>query len=131
MKKTTLFTSMLATIAVVLLSSFAGPKWEMLGSRQVNYAVDHDEIVVTGWEGKFEAIKIKVVKGPINMHKVIVHFRNGGKQEIELRNNFKAGSESRVVDLTGDDRVIRKIDLWYDTKNASKKRATVQVWGRH
>lgn len=113
------------------LSSFKGNKWELLGVRTVDFKLDHDEILVSGFEGKFEAIKIKVNQGAINMRKVVVHFANGGSQEVEMKNNFKKGSSSRVIDLTGDDRVIRKVSLWYDTKNFSKKKAKVQVWGRH
>lgn len=136
----TIFLSLI-TAACLGLTSFSQPengqypakgqKWEMLGSRVVNFGVDHDEILVTGFEGKFEAVKIKVLRAPINMHKVVVHFANGGEQDLVIKNNFAAGGESRVIDLTGDDRVIRKISIWYDTKNKSNKKAVVQVWGRH
>jgi hypothetical protein len=111
--------------------SAKGPRWDLLGSRTVDFALDHDEIAVTGFEGKFEAVKIKVMRAPLNIHKVVVHFANGGEQDLLIKNNFKAGGESRVIDLTGDDRVIRRISLWYDTKNKARKKALVQVWGRH
>lgn len=131
MKRRKLIIGLMAIVAFGSLTAFTGGKWDLLGTRTVNYAVDHDEIVVTGWEGKFDAVKLKVLKGAINMHRFVVHFANGGKQEIELKNNFAPGQESRVVDLTGDDRVIRRIEIWYDTKNKSKKRAIIQVWGKH
>lgn len=105
--------------------------WELLGIKKVNYALDRDEIDVTGQEGFFTGLKIKVKDSPINMHKVAVHFGNGEVQEIELRENFRAGSESRVLDLPGNKRIIRKIVLWYDTKNLARGRGTVEVWGRH
>ncbi|MBL7811686.1 MAG: DUF2541 family protein [Bacteroidetes bacterium] len=108
-----------------------GPRWELLGSRVVNYSLDHDEILVTGAEGKFDAVKIKVLRAPLNMRRVVVHFANGTEQDLAIRDNFRAGSESRVIDLTGNDRIIRRISLWYDTKNASRKKALVEVWGRH
>ena len=57
------------------------------------------------------------------MHKLVVHYGNGETENIELRNNFSAGSESRVIDL----RVIQKIVFWYDTKNLARGNAECQM----
>lgn len=132
MKKQIFTKTTIAAFLFMGLCAFGlkGPKWDLLGTRTVKWTMDHDEIVVTGFEGKFDALKVKVLHGALNMHKMVVHFGNGGTQEVELRNNFKAGSESRVIDLTGDDRVIRKVDFWYDTKTRSKK-SVLQLWGKH
>ena len=105
--------------------------WELLGVKKVNYGVDRDEIDVTAQEGFFTGLKLKVKHSPINMHKLAVHYGNGEVQEIELRENFRAGSESRVIDLQGNKRVIRKIVSWYDTKNLARGKGVVEVWGRH
>ncbi len=104
--------------------------WELLGLKQVNYGLDRDEIQVRVREGAFTAIQIKVKRSPVNMHKLVVHYGNGETENIELRNNFSAGSESRVIDLPGNKRVIQKIVFWYDTKNLARGKAVVQVWGR-
>jgi hypothetical protein len=72
-----------------------------------------------------------VKKAPINMQKLVVTFGNGEVEELELRNNFAAGSESRVIDLPGNKRVIKKIVFWYDTKNIANRKGIVEVWGRH
>lgn len=104
------------------------PGWELLGSRKVNYGLDRDEIKVTIREGVFSRMKLKVLKGGVNMHKVVVHFGNGESQEIALRNNFRRGSESRVIDLNGGNRVIQKVVFWYDSKNISRRRAQIQLW---
>lgn len=106
-------------------------KWEKLGQRKVNFKADRDEIGVGRFEGFFTALQIKVEKGPINMHKMVVHFRNGQTTEIELKNNFVAGDQSRVIDLPGNSRVITKVVFWYDTKNFAGSRAVVELWGRH
>jgi hypothetical protein len=105
-------------------------RWVELGSRKVNFGLDRDVIDVTYSEGYFDAIKIVVTDGAINMHKCTIHFENGGTQDVELRHNFKAGSDSRIVDLKGNKRFIKKIEFWYDTKNMANKRATVTVLGR-
>jgi hypothetical protein len=105
--------------------------WERLGTRKVNHRVDHDEILVTWTDGVFDAIKIVVTGAPLNMHRCVVHFGNGTQQEIELRHNFAQGSDSRVVDLAGNNRIINRISFWYDTKGLLRGRATVTVFGRH
>jgi hypothetical protein len=107
------------------------PRWEKLGERKVNFGLDHDEILVTAGEGRFTALKFLVKKGGINMHKMVVHFGDGSTEEIELRNDIPAGGESRVIDLPGKKRVIRKVAFWYDTKNYADKKAVVELWGRH
>jgi hypothetical protein len=105
--------------------------WENLGSRKVNHRVDHDEIFVTWTDGVFDAIKIVVTGAPLTMHKCVIHFGNGTSQEIELRHNFGQGSDSRIVDLVGNNRIINRISFWYDTKGLLRGKATVTVFGRH
>lgn len=107
------------------------PRWEKLGERNVNFRVDRDEIFVTASEGRFTALKIKVRKGAINLHKMVVHFGDGSEQEVETRNNIAAGGESRVIDLAGNRRVITKVVFVYDTKNFADRKAEVELWGRH
>lgn len=107
------------------------PRWEKLGERKVNYGVDRDEIVVTAAEGRFTAIKLMVKRSPINLHKVAIHFANGGVDEVEVRNDIPAGGETRVIDINGGRRVIQKVVFWYDTKNRANDRAVVELWGRH
>ena len=105
--------------------------WEKLGTRQVNFKADRDEITVTGREGAFTSLKIKVKNAPINITKMIVHFRNGQKQDIAIRQNIPAGGESRVIDLKGKKRIIKKVVFYYDTKNRARRRATVELFGKH
>lgn len=113
------------------LKTAAWGPWEMLGMRKVNYSLDRDEIIITRAEGVFTALQIKVKKAPINMKKLVVTFGNGDVEEFELRNNFAAGSESRVIDLPGNKRVIKKVVFWYDTKNIANRKGIVELWGRH
>jgi hypothetical protein len=137
MKIQLFFTALAATLALTFQSFTTLPvsatmrPWELLGTKKVNYGLDRDEIDVTAREGSFTGIQLRVKRSPINMHKVAVHFGNGEVQEFELRDNFRAGSESRILDLPGNKRVIRKIVIWYDTKNLAVGKGVVEVWGRH
>ncbi|MFN7119505.1 MAG: hypothetical protein ACK4TA_22105 [Saprospiraceae bacterium] len=107
------------------------PKWELLGSRKVNYGLDKDEIAVTAREGRFTALKLVVKRGGINLHRLAVHFGNGEVEELEVRENIPADGESRVLDLPGNKRVISKVVFWYDTKNYANQKAVVNLWGRN
>jgi len=105
--------------------------WEKLGQRRVNYGLDRDEILVTAREGSFTRLRLKVRRGGINLHRCVVHFRNGDTQSLNIRENIPAGGQTRVLDLQGNRRIITKVVFWYDTKNWSGRRAILELWGRH
>lgn len=124
-------TSLFLFTAVTDLSAQKRVRWELLGSRKVDYRLDRDVIPVTWREGAFDAIRIVVKDGALNMHRCVIHFENGDKEEVALRHQFRRGSASRLIDLPGNKRLIEKIEFWYDTKNFSGEKATVLVYGRH
>lgn len=111
--------------------SITQDKWELLGTRTVKFVNDRDEIKVTAKEGLFTALRIKVLRSAMDMNKMTVHFGDGSTENIELRNSFRAGDQSRIIDLPGNRRIIKKVVFWYDTKNYKKRRAVVELWGRH
>lgn len=139
------FSSSFALIAVFSLfflgSAFTEPlvadnspeinRWEKLGQRRVNYGLDRDEISVTARDGAFRALKIKVKNGGINMHRCIVHYRNGQTQSLNISQVIRKGGETRVLNLDGNRRIITKVVFLYDTKNFARQRATIELWGRH
>ena len=59
-----------------------------------------------------------------------MHYSNGSKHDVAIRFNIPAGGESRVIDLPGGNRNIRKVVFWYDTKNVARGRANLALWGR-
>lgn len=103
--------------------------WVLLGERIVTDRLDHDAIVVTAARGDFRAIKITVNRAAVDFHRVVVHYRNGGKQEIELRSTIPAGDESRVIDLNGAERIINRVEFWYDARTIRGRRAVIRLFG--
>ena len=103
--------------------------WVLLGQRQVSDRADHDVIVVTGARGDFRRIKITVQRASVDFHRVTVYFGNGGKQEVEMRNTIRAGGETRAIDLEGADRVINRVEFWYDANTIRGRRAQVRLLG--
>lgn len=106
-------------------------RWEKLGQRQVNFRVDRDVIQVGAREGRFKALQLKVKGGAIDLNRVVVHYRNGDEQVLNVRQNIPRGGQTRVLDLPGNNRIITKVVFVYDTRNRSRRRATVELWGRH
>jgi len=129
MKK--LITISLLLVSFILLTSFTPPpKWEHLGTRKITHVVDHDVIMVTAAEGVFTKLKFKVFKSPVHMMDMKVFFRNGQVQDIQLRQLIPAGGESRVIDLAGNKRFIKKVTFFYKTKGMGPQ-ATIKLFGRH
>lgn len=123
---------LLILLMIVLpLSSLAqGGRWVYLGERLVNDRLDNDIIAVTAAKGDFSAVQIRVKGAAIDFHRVVIVYGNGRRQEVELRHTIGAGNASRVIDLAGDDRVIRSIEFWYDAKTLKGRKALVRVFGR-
>ena len=74
---------------------------------------------------------IKVTGGAINMHRMLVQYGNGGKEEIPLKHTFAKGRNSRMIDLKGKLRLIKKVTFWYDSKNRQAQKATLHLLGKH
>lgn len=124
----------LVVILILCVLLFAGStqargRWVRLGSRTVTDRLDHDTILVTGARGDFRAIKIRVARVGIDFHRVVVHYRSGGDQEVAMRGKVRAGGETRAINLRGRDRVIRSVDFWYDARSITGRNAVVTLYG--
>ncbi len=115
----------------VVQNSLTAQAWTFLGASKVHGHADHDAILVTGLKGDFSAIKLMVENEGIQFERVVVHFANGGKQEMVLRDFIPAGGETRVMDLTGRDRIIRSVDFFYKSNAVTKRKGKVALYGRH
>ncbi|MDQ3016420.1 MAG: hypothetical protein M3R25_06860 [Bacteroidota bacterium] len=125
---------LVSTITSLLLifayqASISAQAWAFLGASKVHGHADHDEILVTGLKGDFSAIKLMVENEGIQFDRVVVHFANGGKQELVLRDFIAAGGETRVMDLTGRDRIIRAVDFFYKSNVMTKRKGKVLLYG--
>jgi hypothetical protein len=129
-------TLLMTVVTVALVGLFAPARaqgwdnkgWVKLGEREVNGRVDHDKIDVGKYEGKFTKLTLFVEKSEIELLDFEITFGNGERFHPEVRYFFKEGSRTRVIDLPGDERVIKNINLKY--KNVpGGGRAKVEVWG--
>ena len=105
--------------------------WEYLGQAQVDGLRDHDVIAVGRTEGRFQNLQIRVARAPILFERVVVHYANGANEVVSLRNRIPAGGQSRSIDLSGGDRAINSVEVWYARGNRwSSNQPRVYLYGR-
>src|SRR5689334_12655036 len=102
--------------------------WQSLGTAYVDGRRDHDMIRVNA-RGSFTALQLGIKGGEIDFQRVVVHFENGGQQELAIRERIPAGGKTRPVDLNGERRRIESVEFWYSKPNW-RTRPRVQAWGR-
>lgn len=108
--------------------------WTMLGERTVDGrgrrgGADRDRIEVGRREGKFRKLTVVVLDSSLEMQDMEVKFGRGENFRPDVRQTFNEGSRTRVIDLPGDDRVIKWIEFRYRNLPGGG-RARVQVWAK-
>ncbi len=122
---------LVATCMVVFsFTTLSSQAWTLLGSSKVHGHRDYDEISVTASRGDFKAIKLFVENEGIDFDRVMVHYRNGTSERMVLKNFIPAGGETRVMDLAGGDRVIRKVTFYYKSNAMTSTKGKVMLYGR-
>jgi len=105
-------------------------RWQYLGEANVDGNLDHDIIQVGRADGKFRALQIRVERAPIEFQRVIVHYGNGERDELEIRDRIRAGGQTRVLDLRGGERNIASVEFWYGKGNYRSQRPKLRLYGR-
>ena len=136
MRLTKILFSIFIVAVFSLTTAFTSAKhdageWFFLGDKKVGFGVDHDVIHFGNWKDDVRQVKLKITDGPMKMFSMKIHFDNGTVQNVELRNRFTQGSESRVIDMEGGLRHLSKIEFWYETKGFVRGKSRVAVWGRN
>lgn len=123
------FVSIIALLSFTTIESNGFQQWNLIGEKKVSFLVDRDVIHVKG-NDNYRQIKLKVKDGPVHILDMDVHFENGDKFDVAIKQKFANGGESRLIDLPGGSRNIKKIEFWYETRGFAKGRGRVQVWGK-
>ena len=76
------------------------------------------------------ALRIKVAKGAINLHRCVVYYKDGQTQDIDVLNAIPQGGQSRIIELTRTDQPVTRLVFVYDTKNRAIEKADIELWGR-
>ena len=127
--KSILFVVAIFSLSFATISWSNYQQWKFIGDKKANFLIDRDVIHVTG-NDNFSQIKLKVTEGPVHILDMDIYFENGDKFDVSIRNKIPRGGESRVIDLPGGSRSIKKIEFWYETKGFLKGRGRVSVCGK-
>jgi hypothetical protein len=116
-----------AQVPAVITSDKKG--WHKIGETTVNFRTERDQILILV-ANKFAAIKFKVMDAPIHLMDLEVYYNSGDRQNIKINMPIEVAGESRVIDLNGGERNLKKIVFVYKTlPNRKDVKAHVEVWG--
>jgi hypothetical protein len=103
--------------------------WHKIGEVTASFSMEKESILVIGAD-KFKSIKLKVTDASLDLQSLMVYYESDEMEEIPVRNNLKAGSETRVIDLKSKDKNIKKVVFTYKTQpNSEDKKAHVELYG--
>jgi hypothetical protein len=102
--------------------------WTKLGERWVDGKLDGDVIQVGRDDGRFRAVTIKVEHSALELYDVRIVFGDGTSFSPETRLVFRPETRSRVIDLPGGNRVIRRVEFKYANLPGGG-RAQIELWG--
>jgi hypothetical protein len=84
--------------------------WEMIGQRSVSFRNSREQIQVYGRD-RHKQIMVCVYNAPVRFNDLSVSFKNGAKQDVSVRNVIGAGQCTRAIDLKGQKRDIKSVNL--------------------
>jgi len=138
MKLSLAISSLLLTLGLVAPASAHSPfhggwgpgRWDVIGSREVRNRTDHDRIFAAG-PMRYSQVKLCVYNRAIRLYDLDVVFHNGGHQDLSTRNVLRPGECTRAIDLNGNRRNIRFVNMVYETTGPNfGPHAYVQVFAR-
>lgn len=106
----------------------AHSRWDKLGERWVDGRGDRDVIAVGRKDGRFQKIQLVVEHSSVELYDIVVTFGDGTTFSPNTRLAFGPNATTRVIDLPGGARVIRKVELRYGNLPGGG-RAQIELWG--
>lgn len=116
-----------AQTAAVIASDKDG--WHKMAETMVNFDREKDEILILGAD-RFASIRFKVTDAPVQLIRIEVYYENGEQQNIDVNASISQDKESKVIDLNGGERSLKKVVFYYKTlPNSADKKAQMELWG--
>ena len=85
-------------------------QWELVAQRIVSFRSDRDTMPVVGRD-RHSQVMLCVYNQAVRLSDFDVKFKNGGSQDIAVRNVIGAGQCTRAIDLNGQKRDIKAVTL--------------------
>jgi len=110
-------------------SGYAG-RWVRLGTREVNFGVDRDSIVISRSRGPMRQLLVKARTSPVEIYDIRVIFTNGTSYDAADRQRLNTGSDMVYINLPGVARSVREVIFRYRKLAPSSRRAVIELYGR-
>jgi len=117
----------LAQQPVIIISDETG--WHKIGQTKVDYQKETDEMILIG-ANRFSKLIFRVDDAPINLVSLKISYESGDVQDVVIDMPIKSDEYSKMIDLNGGERSIKRISFIYKTlSNTKDVKATVEIWG--
>ena len=117
------------TIAAITAVPVYANQWVQLGEHTVGHSTDRDIVYVGADEGRYEALRFRVLGNRVAFAEARVFYGNGSSEVLNVKEHVRPGETTRAYDLEGRHRIINRIELLYQSEIPWAGRATVQVIG--
>jgi len=114
----------------VFFTSVSLNDWQTLGEKKVNLSLESDVMKVGANEGRFTTLKFKVEDQAIFLLRIKVTYGNGESDLKVIKQRINEGSESKLIDLPGNKRVIKSIRFFYKSAKRATTRAKIIALGK-
>jgi hypothetical protein len=103
--------------------------WRLLGDARVTGRHDRDVVRVGRDDGQLSRLLIVVPENDLQLFDLVIQFGNGQRWSPNVRQTFREGARSLVLQLPGHVRFIRNVEFRYGNLPGGG-RARVEVWGQ-
>jgi hypothetical protein len=104
-------------------------QWTQLGCKSVGFLIDRDVVAVNS-DAPFNALRLRSTGFDLEMIEMGVVFINGQRDTYRLNVMIPSGSYTSPIDLRGERRRIRQVELVYRTRVLSNQKTQLCVDGR-
>ena len=104
-----------------LAPATAQARWEQLGCQKVGFTTDKDVVRVGRGEGRFNAIRLRVAGNKVHMMDLKVVYANGQPDDIQVREEIRAGGQTRPLDLKGERAGPSRRSRWSIARSPTSK----------
>lgn len=89
-------------------------QWQLIGSGEVSFRQENDTYRVPGFQ-RFRQIMVCAYRAPVRLLDLDVRYRNGGVQDLNVRDVLQPNTCTRAIDLRGVRRDIQAVSIDYRT----------------
>src|SRR6476646_11457155 len=104
-------------------------RWVMLGQQGVGLNPDRDVFYVGRGEGRYDALRFRVLGNRVAVAEARVFYGNGTSEVLGVKEHIQPGETTPAYDLQGKHRLIDRIEVLYQSEIPWAGKATVQIYG--